>query len=195
MREINMDRFGPAATELITRALAEGRPKILPFGPSATEVLPSLKAMTDQTLSQNRRVRMPHDAEALHAGLWLLFDFQTESHDISQKIATPSGSFWHGILHRREPDASNAKYWFMRVGEHPVFPELLADARETASASPGLSDIFLKALDEMNAWDAAWFVDQCVTAVDPHTVKTLITIQRREWLLLFEYNFQKAFVG
>ena len=46
------------------------------------------------------------------AGVWLLHDYLDESHTISQRIDTPSGSFWHGIMHRREGDFSNAKYWF-----------------------------------------------------------------------------------
>src|SRR4051812_8366636 len=46
------------------------------------------------------------------AGIWLLHDYLDESHKISQGIDTTSGSFWHAIMHRREGDFSNAKYWF-----------------------------------------------------------------------------------
>src|SRR5947208_544638 len=44
------------------------------------------------------------------AGVWLLHDCLDESHTISQGIDTPSDSFWHAIMHRREGDFSNAKY-------------------------------------------------------------------------------------
>ena len=37
-------------------------------------------------------------------GLWLLHDFLDESHSLSQEITTDTGSYWHGIMHRREPD-------------------------------------------------------------------------------------------
>ena len=67
------------------------------------------------------------------AGVWLLHDYLDESHRISQGIDTPSGSFWHGILHRREGDYSNAKYWFRHVGRYDVFDLLGQRAAELAA--------------------------------------------------------------
>lgn len=64
-----------------------------------------------------------------HSGVWLLAGDIDRSHSISQDISNAEGSFWHGIMHRREGDFGNAKYWFRRVGEHPVF-EQLADQIE-----------------------------------------------------------------
>jgi hypothetical protein len=190
MRTIERDDYGPAAQALIARAVAESRPRTLTFSAPGTAAQPDLQALTDQTISKHRRARMPHDAQALHAALWLLFDFMTESHDISQQIATPSGSYWHGILHRREPDAFNAKYWMARVGEHPVFPELLNDAREIAANVPALA----AELAGKKTWDAAWFVDRCCGAHESDAVRdALLEIQRREWTLLFDHNFRKAF--
>ena len=66
----------------------------------------------------------PSQKQLCISGLWLLAGDIDRSHDISQGIETPDGSFLHGIMHRREGDFGNAKYWFRRVGEHPVFEEI-----------------------------------------------------------------------
>src|SRR5438874_740571 len=73
-------------------------------------------------------VRDQDMAAACLAGLWLYHDFLDEAHRISQELDTTTGSYWHGLVHRREPDFSNAKYWFRRVGDHAIFPALQAAA-------------------------------------------------------------------
>jgi hypothetical protein len=139
----------------------------------------------------------PHDiierdiAEACRAGLYLRYDFLGESHTISQEIETPTGSFWHGIMHRREPDYGNAKYWFHRVGEHPIFPALAAAAHETAAENvvANKSAVFADAAN----WDPFRFVDLCEAAArgDKHLETLCRQVQRREWELLFEFCFRR----
>lgn len=58
------------------------------------------------------------------SGFWLLAGDLERSHSFSQELPCRDGSFWHGIMHRREGDFGNAKYWFRKVGEHPVFQQL-----------------------------------------------------------------------
>lgn len=81
-------------------------------------------------------LQVPQGARSLTpkrlAGLWLLAGDLDASHEYSQAIEDRDGSFWHGIMHRREGDFGNAKYWFRRVGDHPVMRQL----RESAYGDP-----------------------------------------------------------
>jgi hypothetical protein len=58
-------------------------------------------------------------ALTLISGLYLWNGNMESSHTISQDLENRTGSYLHGILHRLEPDYSNAKYWFRMAGGHP----------------------------------------------------------------------------
>ena len=132
-------------------------------------------------------------AAACLAGLWLRFDCLDESHRISQDIETPTGSYWHGIMHRREGDFGNAKYWFRRVGEHPVFEPLGAAARELAGQRPPRAARFLA---EQPGWDPFAFVDLCQQAVAAAELGPLaVAVQQREWELLWDFCYRGAIDG
>jgi hypothetical protein len=134
-------------------------------------------------------------AQACLAGLWLRVDFLDESHSISQDIHSPTGSFWHGIMHRREPDYENAKYWFRRVGDHEVFPELWQFANLIAGAQAvERLDPAAQFLIDQERWDPFRFVD-FVASVERSKVshKTLCRhIQRHERELLFDFCYRRA---
>lgn len=110
--------------------------------------------------------RSPDDAVALKSGLLLIHDYLEESHDLSQSVQGKgrhaAGDYWHGIMHRREPDNSNAKYWFRRVGDHPVFPELAEAARPLfeAAEEDAAGDWKDRCLSGPG-WDPFAFIDFC----------------------------------
>jgi hypothetical protein len=55
------------------------------------------------------------------AGLHLLNYDLDRCHDLAQdREGTSTFDYWHAILHRREGDFGNAKYWLTRTGPHPV---------------------------------------------------------------------------
>ena len=139
----------------------------------------------------------PHDpdlAAACRAALWLRHDFLHESHTISQEIESSEGSYWHGIMHRREPDPENSKYWFQRVGQHAVYEPLRKAAAELASAAqPERATEFLVS---QAVWDPYRWIDLCEAARSGQTAKTVADlccqIQLREWQLLFDYCHRGA---
>ncbi len=113
-------RYGSRVAELL---LADRLPE-LGAGQPNTSARPLLAALSVETLFENGPIVNDDLAQCCLAGLWLWHDFLEESHRISQEIACAEGSYWHGMMHRREADYSNAKYWFRRVGAHEVYQQL-----------------------------------------------------------------------
>lgn len=185
------DSYGPAVARLLhEERLAElgpGRPNA-----QARDVLGKLRAsdLFPQGLVADQRMAM-----ACLAGLWLYHDFLDESHRLSQEIPTTTGSYWHGIMHRREPDFGNGKYWFRRVGDHPVFPSLSNAAREIhASFGPEFESSDAKGLVDQPRWDPFLFVDLCESAIRaPSDLQMFCRrVQEAEWWLLFDHSYRAA---
>ena len=103
--------------------------------------------------------------QALRSGLLLLNDDLDASHTISQNIHTPTGSFWHAIMHRREGDAGNANYWWRLTGEHPAFPDVFTSVSKylQSTDSPQARDYAAK-MEREGRWNPVDFVRACSNA-------------------------------
>ncbi len=135
-----------------------------------------------RTASARSLIRGARAPEAALSGLFLYFSCLDDAHQVAQEVTSKEGSFWHAIMHRQEPDAGNAGYWFRQVGAHPIFPEL-----RTAAAALGLN---------FGArWNPLAFIDYCEqarTAPGSDAESRALAVQRAEWQLLFDYCARPA---
>jgi hypothetical protein len=109
------------------------------------------------------------DRSALAAGIYQWHDLLEDSHREAQSIegkgALQLGDYWHAIMHRREPDYGNAKYWFRALGRHGLFgklAELAGDVMTTvAQRTNNAARRWAARLLGARGWDPFAFVDLC----------------------------------
>jgi hypothetical protein len=156
-----LDVFPSELSEAITKSALPG----LGEGPVNQELC--------DLLSEDKRAELlsgvaAGSRSACLSGLWLLAGDIDRSHTISQAIDTSTGSFLHAIMHRREGDYGNSKYWFRKVGQHPVLDEISAQ----------LGDLYP---------DPFAFVDTCSKAAGGPLARQCQHAQWIEWQLLMAH--------
>ncbi len=188
MRLFQPADYGPVLAPLVSgernRPLDRGRPD--------PGLRSSLQLATVDAAYAHAPLADAEMAAASLAGLWLVHDFLDESHAISQNIDAPTGSFWHGIMHRREGDFSNAKYWFRRVGAHEVLDELGA-----AVAALGRDEATWACAERLapgGRFDPYAMVDMCQNARRAAGPEGNLCrrVQQAEWELLFDFCYRCA---
>ena len=190
--------YTPAIAEVIEKLEAGNPlPTLVPQKAWSPELTDALASTSVDELFQGESVKNTTFGDAIKSGLLLWNDALDESHNISQGLENQTGSYWHGIMHRREPDYSNSKYWFGRVGTHPIFPQLreraLAILKETPDPSDALARI-AQTIETEEHWDAYQFIDWCQAAegVSNDVTRFLQQVQAEEIKLLLAYSYRNA---
>lgn len=188
----NPAALAPAVRELLHFDLA------MPLGAGKPQMAhrDALRRLAPEELFGSGPLQRRDLAAVCLALLWLRFDFLDEAHKIVQEIETPAGSFGHAIVHRREGDYANSKYWLRQASEQAIFPALAQFCGEVSSpefASPA------SRLVTGGGWNAPAFVDLCAAAVADRApcqstaaVAWLEQLQTREWELFFDHCQNEA---
>jgi hypothetical protein len=180
--------YGPAIADLLG---GDRLPELGPGTPNEA-ARPKLQALAMSRTLGREKIADYNAARCCLAALWLWHDFLDESHRISQEIETTEGSYWHGIMHRRERDYGNAKYWFRRVPQHPIFEPLAETARSLAAKAK--LDGPAEFLATKDIWDAYRFVDLCeaIARGKSQCQQLAREVAAAEWRLLFDHCFRMA---
>ena len=191
--------YPPLINEIVQKL--DARQPLPPLAPEKewdSELTKQIQASSTSDLFDGRALKDSSLANAVKSALLLWNDALDDSHDISQGVRSKTGSYWHGIMHRREPDYSNSKYWFARVGSHPIFPALRARVLDILKADPSQSAHlarYAEVIEQNDNWNAPQFIDWCQDAAghaDDEIEEFLQTAQVEEIKLLLDYSCRNA---
>jgi hypothetical protein len=157
--------------------------KLTPSETYSTDLLLRIRDADDATLAGEKAIGQPGNFSLVRGGLFNAVDAIHEAHTIFQDAKTDLGSYWHGVMHRREGDFDNARYWFRRAGSLPFFSALHRAASEFSADMAKQAD-----------WDPYLFTGQCEQARfgAEEIVAELVRLQRAEFETLFSYTWRQS---
>lgn len=174
--------------KIIIDKLKNRRPGLIFGKPYDQEVRDILQKTPVEELFSPEKVRNKTFARAVVSGLLIWNDCEAEAHSIAQDIQTAEGSYFHAIIHRREPDIWNSGYWFNRVGKHPVFTLIYDFVASNANES-----IRGKILST-GEWDPESFnkVVEAFQNGKNSDTDEIINIQHAELLFIIAHSYRHA---
>ena len=130
-----------------------------------------VNSLTPEQVGLRSVTREQRDWELICGGLFYAGDALDRAHSIFQEVDTPEGAYWHGMLHRREGDFSNSRYWIQRAGR-------------------------VAALAGLDALSPVLFIGKCEAAAkkqeDPGG---LLELQRQEWDAMMRWSWSRLMEG
>ena len=159
---------------------------LIPEAPLDSDLVRRLRETGDDVLAGEKVLADPTMFALVRGGLFYALDALPEAHTIFQDASGDCSSYWHGMLHRREGDFDNARYWFRRAGVLPFF----AEAHRAACAH---SEIMAR----QSNWDPYLFTGQCEQARfgDDDLTGEMQALQRVEFDAIFDYCWRQSALG
>lgn len=184
-----VSRYSPLVEELLRGSESPSPPpltRLRPTEPGDALAIRRVREAAADDLAGGNAIADESTFPLVRAGLFYRHDALDESHRIAQQVANDAGSYWHGMIHRREGDFDNARYWFRRAGTLPVFSAL---HRAASEASP----LFARQM----SWDPYLFVGQCEQErFGAHETRDeLAALQRIEFDTMFDYVWRLSFAA
>jgi len=168
--------------------LRSHRPGLVFYQPYRSELQEKINSIDVSDLFHPEKVGDRNCANAFKSGLLIWNDCEHEAHTIAQGIPTAEGSYFHAIIHRREPDIWNSNYWFRKAGDHPVFSLVYDFVYQNVP-----DDIKSRLLTE-NRWDPVTFnvLVEEAQKKGPSTDSDLTAIQHAELLFLLAHSYRHS---
>ena len=170
---------------LVDRALREEHllEKLTPSEPLDWEWPIRIREADDAAIAGEHTIKDAAAFALVRGGLLYAVDALDPAHRIFQEISNDLGSYWHGMMHRREADFDNARYWFRRAGSLPFFNALHGAAAEVSSD-----------MARQSSWDPYLFTGQCEQARfgAEELVSEMAKLQRVEFEVLFDYCWRQS---
>ena len=160
--------------------------KLTPSEPLDWDLSRTIRETDDATVVGGKTIGAAEPFALVRGGLLYAVDALEPAHAIFQEAKGDLGSYWHGMMHRREADFDNARYWFRRAGELPFFGALQGAVSEF---SPDMA--------RQSNWDPYLFTGQCEQARfgAEELVGEMIKLQQVEFEVIFDYCWRQSRVG
>ena len=155
----------------------------LPSEPTDYERVIRIREATDEAILGGVQPLPQAPLPLLRAGLFYYHNALEDSHREVSKTESAAASYWHGMVHRREGDFDNARYWMRRTGEHPTFQEMQSRASD---ASPHMA--------KQMGWDPYLFIHLCEQYKYGETdyKKEIGHLQKVEFSVIFDYVWRQC---
>jgi hypothetical protein len=157
--------------------------KLTPTEPLDWELPKTIREASNPTLAGSADIDLPTTFSLIRGGLLYAVDALDASHKVFQDVTTSLGSYWHGMMHRREGDFDNARYWYRRAGVLPFFAELHGQAANLSSD-----------MARQENWDPYLLSGQCEQAVHgaEELAAEMVKLQVLEFEILFDYCWRQS---